>query len=65
MLHYMRRYMTGAPLREVIERALADVAEQGFDVLAESPSPDWSLPRPFEVAAALNRLPPARFQPLR
>jgi predicted ABC-class ATPase len=42
------------PLRELLSDLFADVEKDGLYAL--EPSPELALPRPFEVAAAVNRL---------
>ncbi|MGF1479144.1 MAG: ABC-ATPase domain-containing protein [Cyanophyceae cyanobacterium] len=44
------------PIPEVLERVMADIADQGLDVLTEYPQGDLALFRRYELAAALNRL---------
>ena len=50
----LRKHAEGATLREALEATMAEVEARGLFAL--DPSPDLALPRPFEVAAALNRL---------
>ena len=43
-------------LREVINLVMQDIERKGLDVLSLYPVGNYALPRPFEVAAAINRL---------
>lgn len=45
-----------AGLAEIIERVFRDIGAEGLDVIAPFPGSDHALPRPYEVAAMLNRL---------
>lgn len=51
------RYLNdGLSVADVIERVNADVEQKSLDVLTRSPSGELVMFRPFELAAALNRL---------
>jgi predicted ABC-class ATPase len=59
-LYHAQKYMDGhSTLREILSRLEADLERKGLDVLSppgrENP-PDLARFRPFELAAALNRL---------
>lgn len=61
MLYYAaRRYVNGRrTLREVVGAVMADVEQAGLEVISppgRGPRGAYALPRPFEVAAAFNRL---------
>ncbi|HAC65938.1 MAG TPA: ATPase [Cyanothece sp. UBA12306] len=43
-------------LPEILDQVMADITDQGLDVLTEFPQGDLALFRRFELAAALNRL---------
>ena len=52
---YAKRYLD-RPLSAILERVMADIDAQGFDVLSAFPQGDLAQFRRFELAAALNRL---------
>ncbi len=58
LIHYSAtHYFKGAvPLAEGLRRAMADVNERGLDILDPYKRGDYARPRPFEVAAAINRM---------
>ncbi|MBE0428556.1 MAG: ABC-ATPase domain-containing protein [Thermoleophilia bacterium] len=59
MMSYARRrgYFDGrTALPQAITRVFDEIAREGLDVISSFPGADHALPRPFEVAAALNRL---------
>jgi predicted ABC-class ATPase len=51
---YMKRSLT---LRELLNCYLNDINKQGLDMLSRYPQGNFALPRCFEIAAAINRLP--------
>lgn len=57
MVYGKDRYMDGRrSLREILDRVMADIDQQGLDVLTRFPEGDLVRFRPLELAAALNRL---------
>ncbi len=61
LIHYgARRYFDGRrTLREAIELIMRDLEEKGLEVISPFPGQhpgDYARPRPFELAAAINRL---------
>ncbi|HEY9837282.1 MAG TPA: ABC-ATPase domain-containing protein, partial [Vampirovibrionales bacterium] len=57
MVYGKNRYMDGRrSLREILDRVMADIDQQGLDVLTRFPEGDLVRFRPLELAAALNRL---------
>ncbi|MBE9115459.1 ABC-ATPase domain-containing protein [Lusitaniella coriacea LEGE 07157] len=51
------KYMDGKrTIPEILDRAIADIEEEGFDVLSDFPQGNFAQFRRFELAAALNRL---------
>jgi predicted ABC-class ATPase len=46
----------GIPLRQGVETAMEEIRRRGLDVLTPFPAGDLALPRPLELAAAVNRL---------
>ncbi|MCT7987877.1 ABC-ATPase domain-containing protein [Laspinema olomoucense] len=57
MVYSKDHYMDGRrSLREILDRVMADIDEQGLDVLTRFPEGDLVRFRPLELAAALNRL---------
>ncbi|MCT7969126.1 ABC-ATPase domain-containing protein [Laspinema sp. D1] len=57
MVYGKDRYMDGRrSLREILDRVMADIDEQGLDVLTRFPEGDLVRFRALEFAAALNRL---------
>ena len=60
MIQYLaEHYLDGrTPLREALEKLMAEIKERGLDILSPHGSPvgDLALPRLFEVGAAINRL---------
>ncbi len=56
MAFYRKNMVNRVSMREGIERILRKIEEEGFDFLTNTPSPDFSMPRKFEVAAAFNRM---------
>ncbi len=56
-IHYATRYMDGRrTLREVLERVMADLSENGLDILPPWLTGDLGWFRMFELAAAINRM---------
>jgi predicted ABC-class ATPase len=56
-IEYARKYMDDkATLREVVERIITDIDENGLDVLSDRISGNFASFRSFELAFALNRL---------
>ncbi len=56
-LDYARKYMDGkSSLKEIIEKVLRDIEEQGLDILSDRISGHFAEFRPFELAFAMNRL---------
>lgn len=56
---YLSRHYAGLPLREAVARVMQDIEAYGLEVLAPhrgEPPGDYARPRPFEIAAAINRL---------
>jgi predicted ABC-class ATPase len=54
---YAKQYMDGSrPLRDVIDRVVADIEQEGIDVLDKNLTGDIAGFRALELAAALNRL---------
>ena len=51
----------GLPLRDLLDRLYAEVRREGLYAL--DPSPELALPRPLELAAAINRLRSLVIQP--
>jgi predicted ABC-class ATPase len=62
----VNRYIDGTlTLQEVIARVMRDLEKEGFQVIspfANSVPGQYAMPRPFELAAALNRLPSLRIK---
>lgn len=59
------RYMDGKrPLRQIIAQVMADVAANGLDSLSTFAGADYAAFRPYELAAALNRLRSLRVKPV-
>jgi predicted ABC-class ATPase len=62
----VQRYVDGSlTLREVIERVMKDLHTKGFQVIspyADSVPGEYAMPRPFELAAAFNRIPGLRMR---
>ncbi len=58
IIGYFKRHTPkeGLGFREGIEKLLRRISDKGFDILTPYPYPDLSLPRSFEVAAAINRM---------
>lgn len=57
LLYAREHYVDGKrSLREILDRVMEDIAEHGLDVLDRRQVGDHALFRPFELAAALNRL---------
>jgi hypothetical protein len=54
-----------ASIAEVLEALAADIAERGVEAVDERFVGDFAVPRPLEVAAALNRLRVLRVSALR
>jgi predicted ABC-class ATPase len=52
----LRHMAEGRPIKEVIEAVFAEIGEGGLDVLHRGPVGDLAQFRPFELAAAINRL---------
>ena len=56
-LYVARHYMNcSRPLSDIIESLFQQIRELGLDVLSPFPAGHFAMPRPLEVAAALNRL---------
>ena len=56
-IYYAVRYMDGTrTLREVVERVMTDIEEEGLDILSDRPASDYARFRGLELAAAINRL---------
>lgn len=56
-IHYAARYMDGTlTLKEVANRVFFDMHEGGLDVLSRRRAGNYAAFRPFELAAAINRL---------
>jgi predicted ABC-class ATPase len=57
MVYAKDRYMNGQrSLREILDRVMADIDDQGLDVLTRFPEGNLARFRSLELAAALNRL---------
>jgi len=58
MIHYYaERYLEGSlSLKEGMELVMRDIREQGLDCLLPYRVGDLALPRPFELAGAINRM---------
>jgi len=58
MIHYYaQRYLEGsASLKEGMELVMRDIEERGLDCLLPYKVGDLAIPRPCEVAAAINRM---------
>jgi len=57
IVYAKKQYLDGKrTLAEILDLVLADINENGFDVLTPSPQHDLAYFRRFELAAALNRL---------
>ena len=57
LLYAREHYVDGKrSLREIMDRVMRDIAEHGLDILDRRQVGDHALFRPFELAAALNRL---------
>ncbi|MFB0518194.1 MAG: ATPase, partial [Acidobacteriota bacterium] len=51
------RYMDNRhSLQKVISLVMKDIEHKGLDILSPHPVGNYALPRPYEVAAAVNRL---------
>ncbi len=59
--HIWRRGRGWVSLRDAVTEAVAFAREEGLSAL--DPSPEMAMPRPFEVAASLNRLRGVRIRP--
>lgn len=56
-LDYAKQYMDGtSSLREIVERVIRDIEENGLDILDDRISGHYAQFRSFELAFALNRL---------
>ena len=56
-IHYALRYMDGQrPLKEVVERVIADINSRGLDILSPYVTGDIARFRGIELAAAINRM---------
>jgi len=57
-LVYVRQFMDGrTPVNEVVMKVMSDMNDSsGFDLISGSPRGDYAGFRPFELAAAMNRL---------
>ena len=56
-IEYAKKYMDGkATLREVVERVIADIDENGLDVISDKISGHFAWFRGLELAFAINRL---------
>ena len=59
-----RRYLNDrGTLREALDALAADLADDGVTMLADAYAGDYVVPRPHEIAAALNRLRTLRVTP--
>ncbi len=47
---------TGTSVRKAVEATMGEIHRRGLDVLTPFPAGNLALPRPFELAAAINRL---------
>lgn len=57
IVYAKRHYINGrSTLPEILDRVMADIEQQGLDILTHFPQGDLVLFRRFELAAALNRL---------
>ncbi len=56
IIYYAVKKYSGLPLKEMLERAIEDTVKEEFQNLRYPDSCDYSLPRIYEVGAALNRL---------
>ena len=57
MVYAKHHYMDGRrSLREIIDRVMADIEAAGLGSIAPFPSGDLAMFRPFELAAAIDRL---------
>jgi hypothetical protein len=58
MIHYYaQRYLEqSASLKEGMELVMRDIEEQGLDCLLPYKVGDLAMPRPCEVAGAINRM---------
>lgn len=58
IIHYYSIHHAGReyPLREGLERVMAEIERDGMDILSDFKQGDYALPRIFEVAAAVNRM---------
>ena len=64
ILKYMQRYVDGkSTLKAVLGRVMNDIQNRGLDVISpfKGHPGELSLPRAFEIGAAINRLRSARF----
>jgi len=56
-IHYALRYMDGQrPLKEVVDRVIADINSRGLDILSPYVTGDIARFRGIELAAAINRM---------
>jgi len=56
-LHYALRYMEGKrTLKEVVDHVITDINDHSLDILAPYVTGDIARFRPFELAAAINRM---------
>ncbi|MCA9933656.1 MAG: ABC-ATPase domain-containing protein [Ardenticatenaceae bacterium] len=57
LVYAWERYMDGErPLAAITQLVMQDISQRGLDVLSRYPVGDFAAIRPFEFAAALNRL---------
>ncbi|RME67480.1 MAG: ATPase [Nitrospirae bacterium] len=65
-MYYCRRYMDGkATVKEVVQRVMEDLKNNGLDILSPHVRGDLAIFRPFELAATLNRYRPLKVRQLR
>lgn len=63
IIYARNRYMNGKlSLKQLLDRIMQDLKDRGMDMLSPYPRGNYALPRPFEIAAAINRLPGLRMQ---
>jgi predicted ABC-class ATPase len=56
-IEYARRYMDGkTTVKQVIDRLLSEISDQGLDVMDPKLTGDLAAFRPFELASVLNRM---------
>jgi predicted ABC-class ATPase len=58
IIYIRNRYMNGNfSLREILNLFQDDLNKNGLDMLSRYPQGNYALPRPLEIAAAINRMP--------